>query len=636
MDIHVHSGAARRTSAIISAAIALTAAIVVLLAVSTAAHAATNTFCPDGTTTTWTGTGLWSDQANWSNGLPTDACDAVIESGTVTLTTIDDHYGNESTVAAYGLTIDSGATVIVEGESSQVQGNQSNSTTLEIGADGLAISAGGTLDLQASDLSQTTSAGATAGGSAILDTDGSNSKGITNAGTINASSSDSAWGEELQWNNTLTNTGTIDVQSGKLTVPGANYAMVLDNTGTIDVGTGATYSMSAGDGSSLTNDGTIANQGTLTLGTRGSMYWAQNGGAVSGNPVSLTGSMGLQDAAGTGSFQYTNCAGGWLSGTIPAGQTVSVIGGCSATTVTIGTENAAATLTNDGTLVLDAPSSGGDAILNGGALDNHGTITSTVGGALPLANQLLVPLTNEADGSVTLSGGELEQTTGSTTTNAGTVTIAPGSTWLVQGGAFVNTGTVSLGVASATSLGQFNLTTGSTFTAGGTLAPTLATGYTPTAGTEFPAILDNGGSVSGTFGTVSGGFHADYASQSAASNPNVGVVYGYPPVTLPSLPTMIKVSGGTGKLTVKLSCAKTASSCAPYSWTASAANRTVGTGHGTIEPGQSLTVTLKLNGIGVKLLARQRKLKVKLVIKADGKVLKTATVTVTAAKTKAR
>jgi hypothetical protein len=210
--------------------------------------------------------------------------------------------------------------------------------------------------------------------------------------------------------------------------------------------------MLAGDGSSFTNDGTLANQGTATL--EQSMYWIQSGGSETGNRVEFTGQETLQNSAGAGSFELTcipnvtDCSDANLTGTVPAGQTIIVLGGCSGTTLNLGTSSDTAPVVNDGTIDLEAPAGGSDGIIQGSELENHGTLNSTVS-APTLANPLLVALVNEAAGTVNLTGGGLEQTTGSTTSNAGTVSTGPGATWLVQGGAFTNTGKLALRIAGA-------------------------------------------------------------------------------------------------------------------------------------------------------------------------------------------
>jgi len=630
---------------------------ILFAALAGTAHAASNTYCTTGSTT-YTGTdNYWGDGDNWSNGQPSAQCDAIIPAGvTVTLSTATGTgtYGNVNSGAALGLTINQGATVIVQGISSSVQGNWSNATTLGVGADGLTIAKGATLDLEAT--GNTAGSGGPAGGSATVNVDGNPGAPapVTNDGTIVSSSNDASWGESLNIYGTLTNAGTITDQSGLLTFQGQQSGPYLvDNTGSFSIASGASFNMLAGDGSSFTNDGTFANQGTATL--EQSMYWIQSGGSETGNPVEFTGSETLQDSAGAGSFELTyipsitDCSNAGLTGTVPAGQTITVNGSCSGTTLNLGTSSDPAPVVNDGTIDLEAPAGGGDAIIQGSELENHGTLNSTVSGALPLANQLLVPLVNESGGTVNLTGGELQQTTGSTTSNAGTVNIGPGATWLVQGGAFTNTGTLAPQIASTSSVGTVNLTVGSKFTAGGTLAPTLTSGYTPAKGTEFPIITMNGGSPTGTFASVTNGFKADY-SKETASTPYLGVIYGGGTAA----PAVSKVDGGKGKATFKLSCPASVGSCGTYRATgtitehlkgkkivAVTANAhakkskpttkvvTVGSKSGSLTAGKSATVTLTLNKTGTSLLKRFHKLKVHVVIKSGGKVISSKTVTIT-------
>ena len=628
------------------------------------AHAAANTYCnpPSGTTgsTTFVG-GIWGDGDDWTNGQPDAQCDAIIPAGeSVTLSTATGpgSYGNFNSGSAAGLTINQGATVIVEGVASDVEGNWSNATTLSIGGDGLTIANGATLDL---DATGNTGSGFTAGGgnapggSANVNVDGNPGAPapVTNDGTIVASSSDASFGESLNIYGTLTNAGTISDQSGLLTFQGQQSGPYLvNNTGSFSIASGASFNMLAGDGSSFTNDGTFANQGTATL--EQSMYWIQSGGGETGNPVEFTGSETLQDSAGAGSFELTyipnitDCSNAGLTGTVPAGQTITVNGSCSGTTLNLGTSSDTAPVVNDGTINLEAPAGGGDAIIQGSELENHGTLNSTVGGALPLANQLLVPLVNEPGGTVNLTGGELQQTTGSTTSNAGTVNIGPGATWLVQGGAFTNTGTLAPQIASTSSVGTVNLTVGSKLTAGGTLAPTLTSGYTPAKGTEFPIITMNGGSPTGTFGSVTNGFTADYSKETASPG-YLGVIYGGAAVA----PAVSKIRAGAGEATFKVSCPASAGSCERYTATATVTEKvkgkkivamaasakkktatktkvvTVASHSGSLQPGKSATVTLKLNATGRALLKRFHKLKVRIVVKVGGKIISSATVTIT-------
>ncbi len=629
-------------------AAALVSSLLLLGMLSSEARATVTGYCTTGTTQwdggssgNW-GAGDWSTSSGgWSNGYPSNACDTVIDGNvTVTFTTISDHYGNEDNAESMGLTLSGGATLVVQGEGDGVQGNWYNATSVDVGADGLTIDQGSTLDLEASNATATPAQGS-AGGSANVSVDsavsgGSGAATLTNNGSIVASTNDSSWGESLNVGGTLANNGSITDQSGLLTLQGqGNYAYVFDNTSAFSIGSAASVTMIAGDGSAFTNTGSVSNQGTFTL--QQSMHWVQSGGNLTGNPVQLTGGETLQDSAGPGGFEIDNCSTGGIMGTIPGGQTITVIGGCSGTTLWDG-GTGTAPLVNDGTIDLDAPAAGSDAIIGGSELDNHGTVNSTVAGALPLANQLLVPLVNEAGATVNLSGGELAQTTGSTTTNNGTVNIGAGSTWLVQAGAFTNTGTLGLQLAGATNLGTLNLTVGSKFNAGGTLAPTLVSGYKPAAGTEFPIITENGGSPTGTFASVTGGFTADYGKETAPNNPYLGIVYagaasggGSSSGSTSGKPAVKKVSGGAGKMTLKLSCAKGPESSCSYSLTGNVGKTKVASGHGTIKAGKTVTVTLKLNKAGTALLKKRHRLKVKLLVTTGGKTLKSATVTVTKA-----
>lgn len=630
---HAHTRVAGR---VVGACVALIASLLSMGLLSGQARA-TNTFCPDGSTTVWTGSGQWSDQGGWSNGLPTNSCDAVIQSGTVTLTTVSDHYGNEDTVGAKGLTIDPGATVVVQGESSDVIGDWYNATNLNVGVDGMTIDQGATLDIEASGATETPVQGGSTGGSAnvTVDSFASSPANLTNNGTIVTSTSDAAWGESLNVGGTFDNAGTVTDQSGLLKLQGQQLPYVLDNSGSFTVDSGASATMVAGDGSRFTNTGSVANQGTFTL--LQSMHWQQSGGTETGNPVEFTGGETLDDSAGAGNFEeITGCGtAATVTGTIPQGQTITVqpqTANCSGdngqfAVLGLGTSNSD-TVVNDGTLVLNASgsgtSSGGNAQIDGGTLDNHGTLDATVTDP-SFANSILSPLINEPGANVNVTGGKLYQTAGTATVNSGNVNVGPGATWIVQGGSFTNKGTLTMPIAGATSYGNFTMTAGGMFNAGGTLAPTLDA-YTPPAGQEFQ--LFNIGSFSGKFGAVGGGFRADY-SKEQASPAFVGVIYGAAAGAGKS-PTAAKPRGGAGKVTDKLSCSK-GKACAKVTLVALHGKTTVAKASGTAKPGKSATLTARLNKAGLKLLRTHKRLKLKVELKLGGKTLRSATVTVSRA-----
>jgi len=103
-----------------------------------------------------------------------------------------------------------------------------------------------------------------------------------------------------------------------------------------------------------------------------------------------------------------------------------------------------------------------------------------------------------------LSGGTLNQTAGTPTVNEGLTTLGPGSVYLLQeGSSFVNNGTLSPEIASASSVGSFQMSSpccngSGTFTGGGTVLPALVGGYVPSANQEFQVFLLTGGKFTGT------------------------------------------------------------------------------------------------------------------------------------------
>ncbi len=606
-----------------------------LLACTGSASAAFNP-CPSGTTT-WIASsgGNWDTDTNWSNGQPSSSCNAVISSPvTVTLSTTTQHFGSDNGAGVNGLTISGGATLVVEGEASGNQGNWLNFTELGIGTGGLTIGQGSTLDLEATGNSATTpNPGDAPGGSAYVIMATGNSVPFTNSGTINATTTDGSYGDYLQFGADLINSGTINASSGTLNLDGTS-PMLINNNGSFNVAPGAAIAMNAGDGSSFTNDGSYSNQGATTLS--GSMYFIQSGGSESGNPIQLTGGETLQDSAGAGGFEVIDgCGGGYVTGTIPQGQTVMVQGAtanCSGnqgqqSAMTLGTGSNPPPVVNRGTIVLNASgsgnTSGGSAQVDGAELDNYGTVDASVSDP-SYTTTILSPLVNETGGTVNLTGGKLYQTAGTPTTNQGTVNVGPGSDWIVQGGSFTNAGTLGIGIAGASDYGVFTMTAGGVFKAGGTLAPTLS-GYSPTTGTEFQ--LFQIGSFSGTFGTVTGGFRADYSKQTA-SPAYVGVIYGSASSAAGKQPKISKVSGGAAKIMVKVSCAK-GKACVRLTILGTAKKLTVARGGGTAKPGKSTTITVELNKNGTRLLKRYGTLKVRMTIKAGGKTIRSASVTVT-------
>jgi hypothetical protein len=426
------------------------------------------------------------------------------------------------------------------------------------------------------------------------------------------------------------------------------------------------YATSAGGfiNPALTNDGTVSNGGSLV---DDGVPWTQSGGSVSGNAVVMQ-NAALIDSVGSGAFLFDYDTGA-ISGTIPAGQTITVQGetyvqngdGYSGTSLALNAGGNTAPVTNDGTVVLDAPgsggSSGGPAYLTSGTLDNDGTVISQTEDT-NWPNAIQANINNSATGNVDLNDGTMYQE-GSTLTNSGTVTVAQSGLWVLdKGGAFVNTaaGMLDIDIASAKASGGFQLNdpccgAAGAFTAGGILSPTLVGGYVPAVNQLFSVWSQGGGLFTGTFANVTGSFVGDYGKTSAT----YGVIYN-PTATASTVAKLSvgKVSSGRDGLSVRLTCAKgsgdrsltrvtgtvtehlthgkltaTSASLAEKK-TKKKTTRvvTVASATSTLKAGTSRTLTLKLNKTGRALLSRFHKLTIRTRVSVAGKTVKTVKIVV--------
>jgi hypothetical protein len=414
-------------------------------------------------------------------------------------------------------TVPKGQTITVVGEVYGYQGENYNSTTLGLG--GTTVVNDGTIVVDAQGTKTT-------GGAAML-SDGT----IDNNGNIVAEVTNSSW--PVEWQQVaLTNEagGTITDRSGLLQVNS------VSNDGALTVARGASLDVLPGalPNGAFTNSGTIDNGGTISAqgGT-----WSQLGGAFAGNAVALQDGTKLVDHAGAAKF-VVNAANASLVGTVPKGQTITVVGevygyqgeNYNSTTLGLG----GTTVVNDGTIVLDAQGSktgGGAADINDGTLRNNGAILAEVHGSAWTVNWQ-IGLTNNRSGKITVNGGMLNESGGGSDVNAGTVTVAPGATWFLQeGSAFTNQpgGTIVTQVAGPTRFGQFQMVSpccngAGAVNAGGALVPVLVGGYRPPGNKEFPIFQLLGGKFAGTFSRVLGSFAADYKHET--STPAfVGVIY---------------------------------------------------------------------------------------------------------------
>ena len=490
-------------------------------------------------------------------------------------------------------------------------------------------------------------AGATSGGRATLfvgadPVSGTPTPTLTNNGTIEAETSSASFGELIQ--GSIQNAGSLTDASGPLTLQDSN-SLASSNSGAMTVASGAATMLTGGPG--FTNSGQITASGSLTLTSLSPQTWTQNGGSVSGSTVSLYNGDTLAYSGGTGSFAFgSGNAESSLSGTIPAGQTVTLDAGSTGN----GNDGLAldGTVTNDGTLIMDAPAGATgnpevDPGPTGGKLVNNGTVNLLD----PIASQsnlLRTDLTNDASGVIDVQSGTTYYDGGNTLLNQGTLLIAPAAQFIQKAGTATNSGTLSPQIASSTDFGTYDLY-GGTFNAGGTLSPVLVGGYVPAAGQEFDVLnIGNTDTYTGKFSTGGNGFTPD--DSHASPEPGyVGAVYAAS--STHGVVHAGKVSSKDGKLSVKISC-PAHDTCLGYTETATvtehlsgnkviglaAAKRkttskviTIARAKGSVAGGKTVTVKLLPNKAGAKLLKRYRKLRSVVTLTVAGKTLSKSTVT---------
>lgn len=331
----------------------------------------------------------------------------------------------------------------------------------------------------------------------------------TNAGTILARHEGTLNDRTLSIGaGTLVNTGTIHVQSGQFEV------RRIVNSGSVVVDASAQLFVNVGSQQTgfTHNGGTIANNGDILLNNTG---WAQNGGAITGNPVRIfTGA--LADAGGTGSFVVFG-NGNRISGTIPAGQTVQFGVPTEEMSNFMSLQPGGLTVAPGGTLVFAPPPANGGEV-TGGPLVVNGTLRVTTPGTREIVTG---GLTVGAGGLVDVQLSSVLELQGANVSH-GTVAIAAGSALRLAGSepsSFTSDGALSFQIASPTSFGTITRINGATANLGGSAAGELTGGYVPAAGTAFKVIEIPS---AGAFGTVGGGFTAQYAADRSSTS----LVYG--------------------------------------------------------------------------------------------------------------
>lgn len=311
-----------------------------------------------------------------------------------------------------------------------------------------------------------------------------------------------------------TASGTVTVTSDDVRV---NANTAVTNAGTWTVASGGQVVMS--NGSSFTNTGLLTNNGTFVQ--QGGTF-TQSAGSESGNAVVVS-SATLADSAGSGTFQLVGFDN-TLTGTIPAGQTVTVLGTPSAPSTT---HFASATVVNNGTLALDS-SNGQFALVDAGSLTNNGTLNVNQGAGG--TRYLRVPVTNASTGTVNVTAADMRQDAGTTDTNNGSWLLGDGARQLLAGGSSLVTGaTGTLGFTVNVATPGVSQITGGAVTLGGRLL--VNTIGTPPLGTVYTPV--SGAAVSGSFASFEYGPN-DYTVGTTASTMSITAVAPFTMVTKPA------------------------------------------------------------------------------------------------------
>jgi hypothetical protein len=397
--------------------------------------------CTDNWVGPASGTSNWATAADWSAGVPngnsTVACIQKAGTYTVQATTPGD-----------------GAAAIVVG------GAASGTQTLQIEGINFGITQPSeVLKRGVLSLTPTSSAGA-----AISATGTTISLTIAHGGTLSSAGTSSVAADIAT--PLLINKGTVTLAA----------ASNDDNTGTttdkgsFTVASGATLTSSSTDfihsAGKLTVHGTFNNENTFT----------QSGGKETGNPV-VQHAGTFVDSGGTGSFTIQQTT---LTGTVPAGQTLTALGSDQVGTSTTG-------LTVRGTLTCETPSGAeaGSTLYTdnntapGITVASGGTLSTTGPGNLSaeIDANLSADIDVDAGGTLTVANPAttFDQGTVYTLTNSGTVQVTATGYLDIGGNDIVDstsTGTIGVTVGSNVTLpdGTIYDTSNRGFTASGTLA----------------------------------------------------------------------------------------------------------------------------------------------------------------------
>jgi hypothetical protein len=315
----------------------------------------------------------------------------------------------------------------------------------------------------------------------------------------------------------ISNTGTLDLQAVTTL---DQSGMVLQNAGSVTVATGAALNATSQSVSDVTG-GSIATAGTGSVTVNGGSY-TQGAGTTSGNPILIQGGAALS-YTGSGASSIVSHDGNTISGNLSSGQTLSIEGHCGSDA----TLTASASFTNAGTIVLTSSACGNYALLQAtaGTITNSGTlrVDAGAGGGRYLRASV-------ANSGTTTVSQPLAYDGGGTFTNTGALTLNQSMTASNASTVADNTG----GTITSTATGALLVTGSSYQQGGGTTAgpqPVTTSGATVSyTGTGASTVVVEGGTslggnvASGQTLVVQGVCGSDATATAAASFSNAGTI----------------------------------------------------------------------------------------------------------------
>jgi fibronectin-binding autotransporter adhesin len=418
---------------------------------------------PPLTSDTWNGTagdGQWTTAGNWSAGVPSSS-DAVTIGGTAAVTLASSQTGSFGTLTLSN----SGDSVTVDNNALlEAYGNISNAGTITLSGTGngtqlylensLTLSGGGTINLNTTNGQYT---GLVTGAAGSVLTTSSN---ITGAGTVGNG--------ELNFVNSGTINANISAQT-LLVNPDTCPTCTNTNTGTLEATGGAQLTLSNGTW-------TQSGAGTITAAANSDVL-LQSNVSITGGTLSTTGSgviyngasqaVFLTNVTNNGNYTIQNNGATEISGTLTNNGTITMDATGNVTELYL-TGNT--TLSGSGTVVLDSTNNQWTGYINGAGgtvLTNQSTITGwgTVGDGN-------VSVSNASNGVINsnLSGGNilLNPYTAVTSSNAGLLEATNGGTLTMSNGTWNNTGTIQAAAGSSVVLTSNVSITGGTLESTGT------------------------------------------------------------------------------------------------------------------------------------------------------------------------